>query len=250
MRRAREPGAAVQAPRAHRPHARRARPFVRAVWGGRGPRSAPRRHLPDALGRDGVARVPPQHGQEQEPHAAAARPSTARRRRPGPGRGRGRGRGPGPRRRAVALARSVPPAAPEASPALAGSALGSQARAGWGGGREGARHRSRGTGTPGSSGPLPGEPEETRAGLSGVQGKPWVRSYRDQVWLWVCSQGGQAVGLLPWGPAAEGIWGPLPQGPGLVTPPTSSPLGPGVVAVAPMGCMRRWVSFHRGQQQG
>lgn len=72
------------------------------LWGSPAPRRRPfvhAPHLPDAPGRDGVARVSPQHGQEQEPHGPpppAARPGLAKWQWPGRGGpGRASGRGPG-----------------------------------------------------------------------------------------------------------------------------------------------------------
>lgn len=198
----------------------------------------PRLHLPDALRRDGVACVPPQHRHEQEPHAAAVpaavQPWTARgRRRPGPGagartegegRGHGRGRGEslggggrwrwvGPARRSQGRARTrwfwnwVQARGELVAGGDARQLLWDQ-------------HR-------GSPGSRPWEPEEITGGLSRLQG-------------------GGGGGVLPWGPgrssapvgnSAKGNLDPLPQGPAA-----------GVTEEAPLGEPPMAFHSHQGGQ--
>ena len=130
------------------------------------PGPGPPPHLPDALGRDGVARVPPEHRQEQEPHgaaAAAARPSTAR---------QGRARGGAGTRAGAAGVRQPARRSPGRARARRFRGRGSGARGAAagacpGGVGDGARGLSHGTSGRGSSGPQGNQKRLPRGSRSG-----------------------------------------------------------------------------------
>lgn len=214
-----------------------------------GPPSAPA-HLPDALGRDGVARVRPEHGEKQEPHAAAALPSTAPPpppTRPGGG-GRDADRAPG---RRAALGQSRP-------------RLRGRARPGWfrcrrcgARGGSGAGDCSHATRTRGVGGPLTRDQHQWFLGSPPMgtrrDGSPWGPSVATGPLL---RGPAVAVGLRPWGLAPEVISGPCPWRPRVTVGPL--PRGLGLTTGSPRhthtqtgtrgGCrLLLQVPFHRGQ---